>query len=116
MEKVGDDNDDAQQYSKLLPSHLQCTWLIEFCYPISYGSEFCNWGQGNLGPCPLFRPNVLVPNLCHVDHHVGCEEIWVGPQYTTLGPIFIIPSSPIGRNLDDLDPPCKVLFSESSFK
>jgi hypothetical protein len=29
-EKVGDDNNNAQQYSKLLPSHLQCTLSMEF--------------------------------------------------------------------------------------
>jgi hypothetical protein len=40
--------------------------------------------------------------LYHVDRHVGCEEIWVGPQYKALGPILTIPSNPIGRNLDNL--------------
>jgi hypothetical protein len=56
----------------------------------------------NLGPFLLLRPKVLTPNFCHVDRHVGCEDIWVGPQYKALGPIFIILSNPIGINLDDL--------------
>jgi hypothetical protein len=33
---------------------------------------------------------------------VGCEEIWVGPQYKALGPIVIILDNPIGSSLDNL--------------
>jgi hypothetical protein len=66
------------------------------------GPSFVIGAKENLGPFPLLRPKVLVPNLSHVDRHVGCEEIWVGPQYKALGPILTIPSNPIGRNLDNL--------------
>jgi hypothetical protein len=55
------------------------------------GPKLCNWGQGK--PWPISR---------HVDRHVGCEDIWVGPQCKALGPILTIPSNPIGRILDDL--------------
>jgi hypothetical protein len=70
--------------------------------PISYGLKFCNWDQGKPWPIFLLRPKVLVPNLRHVDRHVGYEEIWVGPQCKALGPILTTPSNPIDRNLNDL--------------
>jgi hypothetical protein len=66
------------------------------------GPSFVIGVKENLGPFPLLRPKVLAPNLCHVDRHVGCEEIWVGPQCKALGRILTISSTPIGRNLDDL--------------
>jgi hypothetical protein len=55
------------------------------------------------GPFSLLRHKVLAPNLRHIDSHVGCKEIWVGPQCKALGSILTIPSNPIGRNLDDLE-------------
>jgi hypothetical protein len=70
--------------------------------PISYGSIFVIGAKVFLGPFPLLRPKVLAPNLCHVDRHVGCEEIWIGPQYKALRPILTILSNPISRNLDNL--------------
>jgi hypothetical protein len=66
------------------------------------GLSFVIGTKENLGPFPLLRPKVLAPNLCHVDRHVGCEEIWVGPQYKALGPIVIILDNPIGSSLDNL--------------
>jgi hypothetical protein len=47
---------------------------------------------------------------------MGCEDIWIGPQCKALGPILTIPSSPIGRILDNsagthLGPPYKVALS-----
>jgi hypothetical protein len=66
------------------------------------GPSFVIGAKENLGPFSLLRPKVLAPNLCHVDRHVGCEEIWVGPQCKALGPILTIMSNPIGRNLDNL--------------
>jgi hypothetical protein len=50
------------------------------------GPSFVIGVKENLGPFPLFWPKVLVLNLCHVDRHVGCEEIWIGPQCKALGP------------------------------
>jgi hypothetical protein len=49
--------------------------------------SFVIGAKENLGPFSLLRPKVLAPNLCHVDRHVGCEEIWVGPQCKALGPV-----------------------------
>jgi hypothetical protein len=66
------------------------------------GPSFVIVAKENLGPFSLLRSKVLAPNLRHVDRHVGCEEIWVGPQCKALGPILTIPNNPIDRNLDDL--------------
>jgi hypothetical protein len=79
------------------------------------GPSFVIGAKENLGPFPLLRPKFLAPNLRHVDCHVGCEEISVGPQCKALGPTLTIPSNPI-RNLDDLGgthlgPPCKVALT-----
>ena len=71
--------------------------------PILYGSIFVIGVKENLGPFPLLRPKVLAPNLCHIDHLVGCEEIWVGPQCKALVPILTIMSNPIRKNMDNLD-------------
>jgi hypothetical protein len=65
-------------------------------------SSFVIGVKENLSPFPLFMLKVLVPNLCHIDRHVGCEGIWIGPQCKALGPIITIPNNPIGRNLDNL--------------
>jgi hypothetical protein len=64
-------------------SHL----MVEVQYK-QLGPKFCNWGQRKPWP-------ILVLNLCHVDRHVGCEEIWIGPQYKALRPNLTIPSNPI---------------------
>jgi hypothetical protein len=66
------------------------------------GPSFVIGAKENLGPFLLLRPKVLAPNSRHIDRHVGCEDIWVGPQCTALGPILTIPSNPIDRILDDL--------------
>jgi bifunctional N-acetylglucosamine-1-phosphate-uridyltransferase/glucosamine-1-phosphate-acetyltransferase GlmU-like protein len=66
------------------------------------GPSFVIGAKENLGPFLLLRPKVLALNLCYVDRHVECKEIWVGPQCKALGPILTIPSNSIGRNLDDL--------------
>jgi hypothetical protein len=66
------------------------------------GLSFVIGAKENTDLCPLLRPKVLAPNLCHVDHHVGCKEIWVGPQCKALQSILTILSGPTGRNLDDL--------------
>jgi hypothetical protein len=66
------------------------------------GPSFVIGAKENLGPFSLLRPKVLAPNLYHVDRHMGCEEIWVGPQCKAFGPILTIPSNPIGRDLDNL--------------
>ena len=64
--------------------------------------SFVIGAKENLGSFPLLRPKVLAPNLCHVDCHVGCEEICIVPQCKTLMPILTVPSNRIGRNLNDL--------------
>jgi hypothetical protein len=67
------------------------------------GPSFEIGAKENLGPFSLLRPKVLAPNLRYINHHMGCEEIWIGPQCKALGFILTIPSNPIGRNLDDLE-------------
>jgi hypothetical protein len=66
------------------------------------GPSFVIGAKENLGPFPLLRPKVLASNLCHIDRHVECEEIWVRPQCKALGPVLTTLKNPIGRNLDDL--------------
>jgi hypothetical protein len=60
------------------------------------GPSFVIWVKENLGPFSFIRPKVLAPYLCHVGRHVGQEEVWVAPQYKTLGPNLKISSNPIG--------------------
>ena len=57
--------------------------------------SFVIGAKKNLGLIPLLKSKILAPNLRHKDHHMECEEIWVGPQCKA------IPSNPIG-NLDNL--------------
>jgi hypothetical protein len=59
--------------------YFPCNYLKVFVIQSHMGLSFVIGAKENLGPFPLLRPKVLAPNLCHVDCHVECEEIWVGP-------------------------------------
>jgi hypothetical protein len=67
-------------------SFIFCTYLKVFVTQSHMGLSFVIGAKENLGPFPLLRPKVLAPNLCHVDRHVGCEEIWVCRNIKPLGP------------------------------